>query len=540
DRQSSVTLADGSEWLPLSTIHGPAAGYLGALNQLLEEVQAICELAGQSLPVRVWADELETHFETLLQIDPTDRAAREAKSMLLRFIRGIASEPGTVDENPRLHFAVVRDLLLERLAAVPDQPHLLMGGVTFCGMVPQRAIPFKVVAVLGLNDGEFPRSNHDTGLDLMTRYRRLGDRDARSDDRYLFLETVMTARERLHLSYIGEGVRDGTPRNPASPLSELLDALDGAAGLRPDDPQPDRPWWVHHPLQPFDSRYFNNQDVRLFSYSERFAAMHGQGIDASVEPFLDQHEAPAVAIQQPITLRELYAYYQDPAKQLLRQRLQVSLEALDDRRLPQQEPIEAKFAALDTVAKRLLFNDALVEHSTDEWSPQQAPAWLRLGGILPPGRPGEKAWQTELAMVNLMRQQVRKIPGFESSVPSAGNHEIDLGIDAYRLTGQVPKVYITHVADGEQWQLLRAFPGQDGKLKTEKNLSFKDRVPLFLDWALLRLQTAQANPPPWPGISVQALVDDRDQRWQDGIRTWDRRLLSAEGEQRVELLDELR
>src|SRR3546814_15342682 len=82
--------------------------------------------------------------------------------------------------------------------------------------LPQRAIPFTVVAVLGLNDGEFPRSHSDGGLDLMTRLRRIGDRDVRSDDRYLFLETVMSARKRLHLSYIGEGVSDGKQIGRAS------------------------------------------------------------------------------------------------------------------------------------------------------------------------------------------------------------------------------------------------------------------------------------------------------------------------------------
>src|SRR3569623_1023659 len=99
-------------------------------------------------------------------------------------------------------------------------------------MVPQRAIPFRVVAVLGLNDGEFPRSAGDAGLDLMQHHRRLGDRDVRSDDRYLFLETLMAAREGLHLSYLGEGVRDGKPRNPAAPLAELMQFLDEQAGLR--------------------------------------------------------------------------------------------------------------------------------------------------------------------------------------------------------------------------------------------------------------------------------------------------------------------
>ncbi|MFZ9364173.1 MAG: hypothetical protein ACO25T_11145, partial [Arenimonas sp.] len=83
-----------------------------------------------------------------------------------------------------LHFAVIREVLLERMSQVPERQKFLMGGVTFCGMVPQRAVPFRMIAVLGLNEGEFPRQKSDGGLDLMARLRRLGDRDVRSDDRY--------------------------------------------------------------------------------------------------------------------------------------------------------------------------------------------------------------------------------------------------------------------------------------------------------------------------------------------------------------------
>src|SRR5690606_8088463 len=93
------------------------------------------------------------------------------------------------------------------------------------------------------------------------------------DDRYLFLETLMAAREVLHLSYIGEGVRDGKPRNPATPLAELLALLDERAGLRDEDGEADRPWRVRHPLQPFDARYFDGKDERLFSFRADLARL---------------------------------------------------------------------------------------------------------------------------------------------------------------------------------------------------------------------------------------------------------------------------
>ena len=543
ERQACVTLADGSELVPLTGVHGPAAENLGALAQLLGELQSLCELATTSLPASAWAPVLERHFEVLFRIDPMDRAARDAQTLLLRFIRGIASEPAATGEDPLLHFAVVRDLLLARLAAAPERQRFLMGGITFCGMVPQRAIPFQVVAVLGLNEGEFPRAEHDGGLDLMTRRRRLGDRDVRSDDRYLFLETLMSARTRLHLSYIGQGVRDGKVRNPSAPLAELLAVLDAAAGLPADDRAADRPWCVRHPLQPFDARYFNAGDPRLFSYSAAFAAMHGHAVAPAVPAFLDgstdaavlaaSGDAPAAMT---VTLRELAGYYKDPARQLLGQRLHVGLDALDDDRLPQDEPLAAKFSALDTVARKLFFDDGL---ASGAWTLEAPPAWLRLGGIMPPGQPGAAAWQDELAAVNALLAQARSLPGFAPVAPVAGHCAIDLELAAWRVTGQVEQVFATTVDAAVQWQLLRPFSASRGKLKTEPELSFKDCVPLFLDWALLRLQTARAPSGDAPPIRLRALVAGTDTRWQDGINTWDERFVASPPPARAALLAEL-
>ena len=132
----------------------------------------------------------------------------------------------------------------------------LAGGVTVCGMVPQRAIPFRVVAVLGLNEGDYPRNDVDAGLDPIRQagLRQLGDRDTRSDDRYLFLETLMSARDRLHLSFVARDATDDAARYPAAPLAELMDVLPPAAGEGGPE------WRVDHPLQAFDPAYGDGRD----------------------------------------------------------------------------------------------------------------------------------------------------------------------------------------------------------------------------------------------------------------------------------------
>ncbi|WP_160291523.1 exodeoxyribonuclease V subunit gamma [Lysobacter sp. A03] len=538
DHQGSVELPDGLAIAPLTGIHGPAAAHLGALDYLLREIQALCDLAEESRPASAWAEELERRFEAMFRIDLMDANARDARAALLGFIRMLATETAKAEVDPGLHFSVVRDLLVERLAAAPERQRFLMGGVTFCGMVPQRAIPFKVVAVLGLNDGEFPRNSSDAGLDLMARYRRLGDRDVRSDDRYLFLETLMSARERLHLSYLGEGVVDGKPRNPAQPLSELLAVLDASAGLAADDTDTPRPWIIRHPLQPFDARYYDGSDPQLFSYQQDFAAMHAEGARPNVAPFLDRNGAGEVVVEGPVALREVQSYYRDPAAQVLGRRMQISLDALVDDRLPSEEPVDPRFGALDSVPRKLFFNDALPAWPHGQWPPDRAPDWLRLGGMMPPGQPGLRAWEDSAAAVGKLLERLADLPAFEHGVPAPVSVVIDQAVGDVALVGQVGHVYRVRHNALEHWQILRAFPGKDGALKAEKDLDFKDRVPMFMDWALLRLHTAVGSDP-LPTVRLAMLVDDGIPNWSGALNAWDDAFVKAGRDERAQLIADL-
>lgn len=525
---TAVQLPDGSELAPLEGIHGPQAALLGALDRLLLELAGWCVDTSRVHRASEWAVLLERHFEALFFIDFTDQGARDAATQLLRFIRAIASEPGDAGLDPALEFGVVRDLLLARLTAVPERQRFLMGGVTFCGMVPQRAIPFRVVAALGLNDGEFPRAVSDGGLDLMNRHRRLGDRDVRSDDRYLFLETVMSARNVLHLSYLGEGVRDGKPRNPAAPLAELMTALDDAADVLPDadDMSEDgqgvrqhrRPWLVRHPLQPFDDHYFDASDAALFSFRRDFAAMTSAGREQQpLAPFLADPAAAGLAPAPVeydgfIALQEVLAYYKDPAKQLLASGLKLRLDALEVDRLRESEPLAPAFEALDTVARRL-FIEAAIRNETV--LPEQPPAWLRLTGVQPPGRVGALAWAAERQKVNTLLALAADQPLFRSGLPAASPLSIDRDLDGHHVVGELRRV---RDRDDIRW-VFDVYPGKKG----EATLGFKERIGFFLEWALARL----ADPAGTQAVRACIVIDGDRADWQDSFNRWDDAFMTA-------------
>ena len=501
----ATTLPDGTELLPLPGIEGPAAAALGSLDRLLCELQAWRELAHGEKPADAWAGILRERVDALLRVDPADAVAQAALSVVHRAIAGIGTEPAGNGQNPKLPLAVVRELLGDALAAAPKRQRVLMGGVTFCGMVPQRAIPFELVCVLGLDERAFPRRPTDGGIDLMARIRRVGDRDVASDDRYLFLETVMSARCRLHLSFIGQGVRDGKPRNPAAPLAELMAELEARAGIAPDDDEAVRPWLVRHPLQPFDARYFDGAHPALYSYSPAFAGMTGEG-SASLPRLRDGGALTAEPLPDPVPLGALEAWFKDPARALLKAHLQLSLDALDeDARLPEKEPMDG-IAPLHTVARRVFLQQVLPHKCADpawQWD-RQAPAWARLGGVLPLGEAGADAWEKEVAAVEALWARAEARQCFDQRAQRGGQVlRIDVtlapqsGEAPLRITGTVRDVFpLAGSEDG--LQLVSAHPkSSDAKLHLRKaeELDFKARVPAFLHWALLRLQRADTRAP---------------------------------------------
>ncbi len=154
-----------------------------------------------------------------------------------------------------LSLAVVREHLDQVLGEDRRGSGFLTGGITVCGLRPMRSVPFEIVCVLGLNHGTFPRQHSPLTFDLTARQRRPGDSSPRDDDRYLFLETLLSARRRLHLSYVGQSQRDGKDIPPSVVIGELLDHLDHEFSL-PDGRPPSAELVVKHRLQAFSPEYF--------------------------------------------------------------------------------------------------------------------------------------------------------------------------------------------------------------------------------------------------------------------------------------------
>lgn len=184
-----------------------------------------------------------------------------------------------------LPLTVVREAWLSGLDQGKLSQRFLAGSVNFCTLMPMRAIPFRVVCLLGMNDGEYPRAQQPLDFDLMASDYRPGDRSRREDDRYLLLEALLSARDQLYISWVGRSIRDNSERPASVLIGQLRDHL--AAGWHlagVDEGQQTDERLLHaltqeHPLQPFSPRYFQKGSA-LFSYAHEWQLLHQHADEA--------------------------------------------------------------------------------------------------------------------------------------------------------------------------------------------------------------------------------------------------------------------
>ncbi len=322
-----------------------------------------------------------------------------------------------------LRLADVRALLSQRLAGRPTRANFRTGSLTVATLVPMRSVPHRVVCLVGLDDGIFPRTNSVDGDDALAREPVTGERDIRSEDRQLLLDAVMAATDALVVTYTGANEHTGARRPPAVPLTELLDALVATAAVELVDVV------TRHPLQPFDRRNLTPGALGTpgpFSFDR--AALAGAEAAARVRVVAGPLLAAPLAERrkQDLSLDELQRFFAHPVRQFLRGRLDVSspLEA--------EETLDAIPIDLDALEKWSV-GDRLLHDVLDGLDPQASLTAELLRGLLPPGQLGV---QTLMAVARDVQSLVTQTAALREGSRRTLDVDIDLG-DGRRLTGTV-------------------------------------------------------------------------------------------------------
>lgn len=317
---------------PYPEVAGLDAGLAGALAELLQKLSAWwADSSGMRTPL-AWADRLRDLLADLFAAtDENERALFGALGdALAAWLQ--ACESASFDEP--IPLAVVREAWLDAVDEPGVSRRFKAGGVTFCTLLPLRAIPFEVVCLLGMNDGDYPRRGTRSDFDLMALpgQARPGDRSRRDDDRQLMLDAVLSARRVLYISWSGRSQRDNQEQPPSTLVAQLRDYLVSGWGAEVVAHRT-----TEHPLQPFSRRYFEpavaGDPGRLFTYAAEWRTAHdtpARGQPSAAELTVQAGGAVAGAhgddATRQITVQLLASFLRNPVKEFFRHRLQVSFD----------------------------------------------------------------------------------------------------------------------------------------------------------------------------------------------------------------------
>ncbi|HBA71797.1 MAG TPA: exodeoxyribonuclease V subunit gamma [Geobacter sp.] len=458
--------------LPYPAIEGRQAIPLGKLAEFIDRLRRVHLGFAKRHTLQQWADLLSDTVGAMLEADDLDPGGPTSVAKAINSLREAQASFGFMQP---LGLEAVRDCLKQRLTQGGCGYGFMGGGITFCAMLPMRSIPMRVVCLAGMNDGQFPRTSRQPGFSLMSGARRRGDRSLRDEDRYLFLEALMSAGERLCISYNGQSDRDNSIIPPSVLVAELMDYVENGF-LSRDGAQSPR-LLRRHRLQGFSSAYFEAAtDSGLFSYDvESFKALEARRRPGRVQRVFINETLPAEpAFSGRIDAGQLRRFLLNPAAAFLEQRMKIFPFN------PAEEPDEREPFAVEGLPGYSLSQE-LVSRVLRGAGREECYLAARSSGILPPLAAGKLAFDAAWNSSSLFAATVEPLLG-----ETLERLTIDLTLDRFRITGTLDGINSgTHL----RWR----YAGIKGK----------DRLSIWLDHLLLNL----LSPPGFPRESLMIASD---------------------------------
>jgi exodeoxyribonuclease V gamma subunit len=414
--------------LPLDDVDAGDVDLVGRLAELVARVSLLIERCSTSQPLTVWVELFKQAIELLAAVSPTDswqlsHAQRELGDLAL------ATDQ---TDDVVLSLVEVSALVSDAFRGRASRANFRTGTLTVCTMLPMRSVPHRVVCLLGVDDGVFPRKPPPDGDNIIGDEECIGDHDVRSEDRQLLLDAIMSAQERLVVIFAGRDPHSGVEIPPAVPIGELLDALDTTArisngsGIR-------HKITTHHPLQPFDIANFTPGGLGSragFSFDRAgLRAVRAASRERRAAPSVFSPEClPDRDRDDLVTLSDLVRFFNHPIRELIHDRAGLWIIRPDE---SPDEQIPVNLNGLDawSIGERLL----RLRMAGGEPEGLIAAEWRR--GYLPPRALGHKAVQEIAQQVEQLMQVAQP---YLTGQPAP--HEVFADLGDVRLTGTVSDI----------------------------------------------------------------------------------------------------
>ncbi len=437
--------------LPFPDIEGKEAQALGGLCQYIELLEQTAQDFRQPRCLSQWRKLLLRCLDQLLAPDETP-----SQMELRGLLNSLGESEGFTGEQD-IEFSVILKWFAAKVSSSSSSSGFLRGQLTFCSMLPMRSIPFQVVCLLGLDDGVFPKSDRMDTFNLMSGFvgsgqgsrspvskPRPGDRSPAHDDRYLFLEAILSARRSLYLSYVGQSEKTGESEPPSVVISDLLDLLNRGYGVKMKA--------VEHPLYSFGSGYFDGSSADLFSYSEenrkiaeiRQKSGKPEEGASEVSEIFPWWQGETKIRPEEVDVADLIGFYKDPPGWFVRKIVGLSLKieesAAEDVEMFDVQPLD-KYKVETTLFEKIFHGKMGTDKKERERLFQHSLRLFQQKGEWPLGVPGKILFDSRFATVEKLVIQAEEL--------DLGEKISDLSLDIppcketaqLRITGKIPGRY---------------------------------------------------------------------------------------------------
>ena len=374
--------------MPVDFAEGAQAENLGYFLDFLDELIRLRDLLapGRKQTPKEWFNEMKSLPDRFF--DSTDRAISAERSNLILALSELAYESESC--KIPVPFPLILDLLENVTFPAKGKQFYLKGKITFCSMIPMRTIPIPVIAILGLNAGEFPRKDTVPGFNLIAKNLRPTDRSKNQEDRYLLLETLLAARDKLLIFYHGQSEKDNSELFPPPPLAELILYLERMTGQKDSG----RTFLIKHHIQSSADVYFNGTNKNFYSYSLSAyqAALGRKSPAAACVPSLKSADLTLKSLSsfilpEWITMEELETFFRSPSAFYLRK-----ISGVDFRTYEKNMPSDLELFVPDKLELAKL-KKKIVEKTVGSSDLEQYSRLLQKCGDLPLGEVGKECFQ---------------------------------------------------------------------------------------------------------------------------------------------------
>ncbi len=385
--------------LPCDSLEGLDLELLGKFATFCQAVFHVLKLLEKNKSVEQWCLNLTKIVDTLMDQNSNNS---EEISFLIQTIKTLKTNSKNANFTDPVSFDVVYSYLKNKLDQNISQGNFLAGNITFCNLMPMRSIPYKIVVLMGMDEKSFPRKIVSPGFDLIKKFPKVGDKNERDEDRYLFLETVLSARSKFIVTYTGMSIQDNTPIPCSSVISELCDTIDQSFEFENYSS-----YLTFHPLHPFDERYFTSESMitscsdhnckianalrhrskkkQPFIDTDSFKINEKKSLGLLTDPSLDSMlDSESDSMSDPmlnLALDDMIRFFKNPIQEFMKETLKIKLPDMDELALD-REPF------MVTGLEQYALGSYLLDQHTDMMNLKDLYPILKGKGILPFGEKG--------------------------------------------------------------------------------------------------------------------------------------------------------